>query len=480
MKRILFVLCCLFLLLGTGILIGNAQPNHSASASVPHAPLLDCSPTVATCPPTPTPQPGGNNHNPGDPDGDGIPNGIDQCPDEGGPSSNSGCPIGRSLSAGNPQAGLVTPDLSAILLPFLPTSLKVCALATLTGTPVNVRNQPSIHADIIGTLDPKTLYYPDSALITLDGSKWYAILQPYGWVAASAVRTSPGCPYTLATYKQRPISDQNPLPLSYVNVPHIVLDKGDTPSSDQPNGYCGVGYGIDITGADGLNNAIHIAFGDGSVQPSPAQGCITLNSDGHSFKLCPPGPPIEPAAQPFCIHFSVGVSPDNPNEVVLMALLQAPSLPGEPPPDPDKTGVTFTWSFVPPGPCKPSAQSCAGSVRNFTVGWSQPGAANPGVAFSWNIIPPGPCKPGDASCTGATGKQGFLMSWGLTPPGPPIKQPFSIDFFPNGFDPSIGGFTQIENQPGGSGKGDQYGFTQIENQPLTGQIAIDAALPAVQ
>ena len=173
MKRILLVLCSLFLILGTGILLVSARSNRNAAA-----PSVDCNLT----PCTPVPPSGGSTHS-GDPDGDGIPNGIDQCPNEGGPSSNQGCPIGRDFSASNPQVGLVTPDLSSILLPILPASHTICALATRTNEPVNVRAQPSIHANIIGVLDPQTIYYPDSALILLDGSKWYAILQPYGWVS---------------------------------------------------------------------------------------------------------------------------------------------------------------------------------------------------------------------------------------------------------------------------------------------------------
>ena len=150
-------------------------------------------------------------------------------------------------------------------------------------------------------------------------------------------------------------------------------------------------------------------------------------------------------------------------------------------PTPIKQGITFTWSFFPPGPpIKPGDQI----DHTLMIDWSLQPPGPPtkqGVLFSWNIIPPGPCKSGDQSCPpGPPVKQGFAIDWDLIPPGPPDKQPFNIDFFPNGFDPSIGGFTQIENQPGGSSPGDMYGFTQIENQPLGGQVAINFTLPAVQ
>ncbi|MEO8392931.1 MAG: SH3 domain-containing protein [Chloroflexota bacterium] len=463
MKRILLILCSLSLVLGTGIMLASAQHATPGSANLPQQPS-DCAAT-ATCPPTPVP-PGNVGHS-GDEDGDGIPDGIDQCPNEGGPSSNSGCPAGRSLSAGNPQAGLVTPDLSQILLPFL-SATGNCELATRTGEGVNVRNQPSTSSQIVGTLDPKVTYLIISILENSSG-RWYKVIP--GWVSARVVRIGGGNCDTLPVIRQRNAGDANPSQLAYPDGFKLTLDKGATPGSDQPNGYCSSGYGIDVAGPGGLNNAIHIEFGDGSVQPSPVQGCFKLDSDGHGFGI---EPPPDPDAQPFSIHFSVGFSPDNPNELVLIALLQAPTLPGEPPPDPDKPGVVLTWNFVPPDPCKAGDQSCDGSVRNFTVDWSQPSAANPGVAFSWNILPPDPCDTGDQTCPGGGGKQGVLINF------LPAVQDVAVDFFPNGFDPSVGGFTQIENQPGSSGKGDLYGFTQIENQPLGGQIAVDFALPAVQ
>ena len=133
---------------------------------------------------TPVPA-GGNNANPGDPDGDGIPNGIDQCPNQGGPSSNQGCPPGTGPSA--------TPTLEStaqeVSLPTMPVTGD-CVVATRSAEGVNIRLQPSTSAGIVGVLDPQSLYPANGQHHAADGT-WDRIED--GWVAGRVVRTGGNC-----------------------------------------------------------------------------------------------------------------------------------------------------------------------------------------------------------------------------------------------------------------------------------------------
>ncbi len=162
------------------ILVGLVLGMATAAAGSPSA---DCG--GAFNPPcTPVPA-GGNNVNPGDPDGDGVPNGIDQCPDQGGPSSNQGCPPGTVPSA------TPAPESTAqgISLPAMPLTGD-CVAATRSAEGVNIRLQPSVSAGIVGVLDPQSLYPVNGQHHAADGT-WDRIEN--GWVAGRVVRTGGNC-----------------------------------------------------------------------------------------------------------------------------------------------------------------------------------------------------------------------------------------------------------------------------------------------
>ncbi len=405
------------------------------------SPAADCG--GAFNPPcTPVPA-GGNNVNPGDPDGDGVPNGIDQCPDQGGPSSNQGCPPGTGPSA-TPAPKSTAQGIS---LPVMPVTGD-CVAATRSAEGVNIRLQPSTSAEIVGVLDPQMTYVVLAHLNNAEGL-WDRIVP--GWVARRVVRQGGDCE-TVPKLDQPDATDHTPNRLSFPDGFALSLDKGDGPGQDTPLGYCASSFGVDwLTFDGGGQDAVNFDFNDGSW-------CIQINADGRSFGL---QAPPQPDAQPFSINFSVGFNPDDSSQPILIGLLNF--TPGEQaPPDPDKSGVRLTWTLLPPDPCKSGDQSCRaqGVAVNF-MAVAQNDAANPGalsVWLFWQQYPPDPCKTGDQRCPnqGAI-TQGVFANF--IPPVDPVKggdltvnfvpaiQNLSVDSLSDGFDPSTGGFILIENQP---------------------------------
>ncbi|HVU13229.1 MAG TPA: hypothetical protein VHD90_18250 [Phototrophicaceae bacterium] len=476
MKRVLAACAVLVVLSAVGISFVNAQ-NLTLSSSVPHE-ALQCALT-AVCPPTPTP--GGSGHNSphnhsGDEDGDGIPDGIDQCPNDGGPSSNQGCPIGANL--------IVQPTQFA--LPLLPNN-GVCLMATRTDEPVYLHDYPSrsaLNLDL-PLMDPAKFYPVADKIVTTNGSIWYATNVPStdgvgdlvtGYALSTVVRLNQDC--ANLSVDHWPSMSQDMPQIALPQNLQIVLKPNGLPSlaTQAPGGDCSSSFGIDNGFEyDGSNanqpggdsgfeygglSAIHFSFGIFGIDnglPNSGEGCVKLDADGHGFGILPP----DTNALPFALHFSIGYPSDNPNQLALIAQL----LPSNQP-DANKVGVSLLWDL----PSDPSA------ALNFGIDWTQAGAAHPGIALSWNNLPPDPCKPGDTSCAANSGKQGVLF--GLLPAvqGSSNLQPTAY-FFPNGFDPSIGGFTQIEHQPNGSNPGDQYGFTQIERGSQIPQVTLHFSQP---
>jgi hypothetical protein len=172
MKRVFLIAFGLLLIFGLLASVTVAQ----RMTPVRLAPLSDGSPTLIHIPPTA--QPGGQGAHPGDEDGDGIPDGIDQCPNDGGPSSNQGCPPGTGAAVA-----------TAVVLPTLPLSGD-CVLATSTSDRVNIRVQPSSDAEIVAGLDPQTVY-PVNGKHTDGNSVWYRLAD--GWVAGRVVRLGGDC-----------------------------------------------------------------------------------------------------------------------------------------------------------------------------------------------------------------------------------------------------------------------------------------------
>ena len=470
MKRLSLILCSLFLLLGTGILLANAQRTASVS-------FAQCT-SAFGCPntPTPAPQPGTNPSKPGDPDGDGIPNGIDQCPNDGGPSSNSGCPIGRSFSAANPQVGLVTPDLP-VLLPFLPATGN-CVLATKTSEGVNIRNQPSTSSAILGTLDPKVPYLVISILHNSEGI-WYRVIP--GWVAQRVVRTGGDCD-KLPVVEAPDASDAHTTTLSYPDGFKLTVDKGDGSGEDTAQGYCASAYGIDVATSLGVGQAIHIEFGDGSVRT-----CLKLDADGHGFGIVPPDPCDVTEGDKYCwnlpTHSYIGL--DEAGVLTLVSFFQPSNPAGQPPPDPAKVGVMLSWGLIPPGPCK-SGETCSIQAQTFFVNFVPPGPCKTGdqtchaqgVLLSWGSIPPGPCKTSDQSCHA----QGLGLDWGLgDPPDPDVTWFSDIDGAQADIPPWPGGFTinwGLGNLPEPDFHG--YGIDGVDGFGAEVALHFVVSLPAVQ
>ncbi len=477
MKRILATFAVLFVLSAVGISFASAQ-RLTVSSSVPHA-NSQCG-TGITCPPSPTPATGSGGTSPhahsGDEDGDGIPDGIDQCPNDGGPSSNQGCPAGAILA--------VQPTLS--VLPLLPNN-GVCLMATRTNEPVNMHIYPSRSAPTweLPALDPAKFYRVAFKIITSNGSIWYrqdytpeayeTLGYPAGYALSTVVRLNQDCGNLDVQHWPSLVADM-PLLAMPQNL-HVTLKPSSVPglATETARGDCSSSFGIDLADDSGLRTTLNFAFGDGSVQPNPVEGCIQLDADGNGFGILPP----DANTEPFSLHWQIGFLADNPTQLALIAQLLPSNVPGDSS-DSDKAGVSLIWG-LPPDPCKPGDQTCAnpGGTRTFTIDWSQASAAHSEMSLSWDGVPPDPCKPGDSSCAANSGKQGVLF--GLLPA---VQGSFDVQptayFFPNGFDPTIGGFTQIENQLNGSNPGDQYGFTLIEKTPQTPQVTLNFTPPAAQ
>ncbi len=168
MKRVLFLFTAACLVFGM-ITITPVMGDNSLQ---PCNPLTRC--------PTPVPPA----HPPNDRDGDGTPDGLDKCPDQGGPASNSGCPLDAATPT--PAPALAAPPVT---LPTMPTTGD-CVLATRTADPVNIHFEPSINARIVGVLDPQKLYPVIAQTDNAEGL-WDRIVP--GWVAGRVVRLGGDC-----------------------------------------------------------------------------------------------------------------------------------------------------------------------------------------------------------------------------------------------------------------------------------------------
>lgn len=177
---------------------------------------------------------------PGDDDGDGVPNRVDDCPDRPGPLANNGCPLDTDgdgvlddvdqcvNTVGVPPNGCpapppdlgsrdgdgdgVTDDLDfcdqqpgplenggcplpeatplpAQPLPALPDS-GACVAATSGYSAVNLREAPTILASIVGQLDPFSIY-PVLMIFTTPEGDW--LRTDGGWFAGYVTRLGGNC-----------------------------------------------------------------------------------------------------------------------------------------------------------------------------------------------------------------------------------------------------------------------------------------------
>lgn len=155
------------------------------------------------CPPTP-----GSS---GDPDGDGVPDGIDQCPDAGGPSSNSGCPLpsdrdgdgtpdeqdrcpdvgGPASNDGCPLEAAPTVVATAVHIPALP-STGVCVVTPSGNANVNIRLYPDINSQRTGILMPlETVRVYGVQQTDNPANAWLRVTG--GWVASWVVLMGGDC-----------------------------------------------------------------------------------------------------------------------------------------------------------------------------------------------------------------------------------------------------------------------------------------------
>jgi hypothetical protein len=226
----------------------------SVSAQVPSR-CADASGAPIPC--TPTPEPGTGTTGGAtadDPDGDGIVNTFDACPNEGGPSNNSGCPMGpdadgdgtsddrdvcpteggpasnngcpETTTTGGSQTAVPPSDFTA--LPALPDD-NFCHIATATTQGVNLRAKPSINAEVLAVLDPQANYFVLQGVYN-EGQLWYYVDGGVdgwlGFVAASAVRTTEECA-SIELFYYTPLANTNTTAL------HVRLP----PPQHAPEGY---------------------------------------------------------------------------------------------------------------------------------------------------------------------------------------------------------------------------------------------------
>ena len=174
-----------------------------------------------------------------DSDGDGTPNGLDVCPNEGGPAWASGCPDSDSdhtpdvndacPGVGGPAANLgcpedqpqfqptappaqpttapvrqsppvqVTPAPTAtVTLPLIPSGPRIalpsenaCVLTPDGGEPINLRAVPSLQGGVIGSFEPGNRALASLPVVVLEGESWY--LTGGGWLAGRTMQGTPLC-----------------------------------------------------------------------------------------------------------------------------------------------------------------------------------------------------------------------------------------------------------------------------------------------
>jgi hypothetical protein len=131
-----------------------------------------------------------------DADGDGTPDSADECPNEGGPDWNNGCPTDESAPA-------TTQNLPALpQFPLDPDADAPCLMATLTTTPVNLRERFTVQSPVESILDP---YEPEAIYqrhVIIRGGLtevWYNTLYR-GFGAEWVTRISPQCEGNLSRW----------------------------------------------------------------------------------------------------------------------------------------------------------------------------------------------------------------------------------------------------------------------------------------
>jgi hypothetical protein len=116
-----------------------------------------------------------------DTDGDGILDNSDACPTQGGPDTNRGCPTDQLPENTVPEN---------TTNPVRPVVGGDCTVATFLTAAVNIREYPSADAPVLGTLDPSALY-PVFGMHMIGNAVWYLV--EGGWVSGVAVVLGGDC-----------------------------------------------------------------------------------------------------------------------------------------------------------------------------------------------------------------------------------------------------------------------------------------------
>lgn len=160
---------------------------------------------VIIVPPTSTPT-----TPPRDSDGDGLPDTIDQCPLESGPTATFGCPERTpepppsgdpnqppSGDPNQPPVGVTPSAPPRFVPPMLPDG---CFITPSQENRVNVRRAPSMDSEIIGSLLPGVVY-PALGYVVNGADVWMQVLEyvggdgaTFGYSAQSVLMTSLFCP----------------------------------------------------------------------------------------------------------------------------------------------------------------------------------------------------------------------------------------------------------------------------------------------
>jgi hypothetical protein len=99
---------------------------------------------------------------PPDSDGDGTADPLDRCPNEAGDGANGGCPVGSATTE--------SPVVEPVNLIAAPTDGN-CVASTEGTSPVNIRQYPTIDAEVVGTISPNEwveilLMYTNDDIVT--------------------------------------------------------------------------------------------------------------------------------------------------------------------------------------------------------------------------------------------------------------------------------------------------------------------------
>lgn len=129
---------------------------------------------------------------PPDSDGDGILDFEDNCPEEPGPSANQGCPLVPGEETPEPTEPVTPEPTEEPALPALPDD-DTCYLAANGYYDVNVRADSNLDAEVVGTLDPRNIYEANEVARDSEGIRWYFVPNIGGWAAGSVLRANDAC-----------------------------------------------------------------------------------------------------------------------------------------------------------------------------------------------------------------------------------------------------------------------------------------------